>query len=101
MLFFICTLNMCSSCSNSRKMEDVLAGQRRAAIAADSMNAATAKNIDLQMQLMQPQVVNQFLSLFNAEKYKNEIQLNNAKIEALQQQVKNMKNKNDTAKTHR
>ena len=51
--------------------------------------------------MMQPQIVNQILTLFNAEKYSSEIELNNAKINALNQQIQIITSKNDTTKKHR
>jgi len=99
-IFIMTCMNMCHSCSSSRKADEVKAMQAR----IDSMNVIgrieQTKQFELQLQMLQPQVVNQFLSIFNSEKYNNEIDLNNVKIKALQDQLKNINDKNDATKTH-
>ncbi len=100
LLFLMSCMNMCNSCSSSRKADEIKVRLDKSDSTAASENAKQAKMFETQMQLLQPQIVNQFLSIFNSEKYNNEIDLNNVKIKALQDQLKNLKDKNDTAKTH-
>lgn len=97
LLFVMSMFNTCSSCSSSRKADEIIAKQSR----SDSLNFNQTKQFELQIQMMQPQIVNQILTLFNAEKYSNEIELNNAKINALNQQIQIITSKNDTTKKHR
>lgn len=97
-LFLMISMNMCSTCSTTRKVAEVQASQRSADSLSAINDAVMVQRFELQLQMLQPQVVNQFLALFNAEKYKSEIELNNAKINALNMQIKNLNEKNDTTK---
>lgn len=101
LLFLICFMNMCNSCSTSRKVDQVLSKQDQAKVSADSIATKHETTTGIQLQLMQPQIVNQFLDIFNSEKYKNQIDLNQAKIDALNLQLKNEQLKNDTTKKRR
>lgn len=100
LLFIMTMLNMCSSCSTSRKLDALSEMQQKSQTKTDSSFKAQDQLFDIRLQLLTPQVVNQFLNMFNAEKYGNEIQLNQAKIDALNMQIKNEKSKNDTEKKH-
>ena len=99
-LFLMCCMNTCNSCSAVRKADEVKTTQAKSDSMSLANTAVLAKQFELQMQMMQPQVVNQFLQIFNGEKYKNEITLNQTKIELLQQQIKTLNEKNDTSKAH-
>jgi hypothetical protein len=97
LLFMMSMFNTCSSCSSSRKADGIIAAQAK----SDSINMNQTKQFELQIQMMQPQIVNQILMLFNAKKYSSEIELNNAKINALNQQIQIITAKNDTTKKNR
>lgn len=101
LLFVMTMMNMCSSCSTSRKLDAVLDTQRSSQTKIDSSFKVHDQQLDVRLQLLAPQIVNQFLNMFNSEKYGNEIQLNQAKIDALNMQLKNEKLKNDAEKKHR
>ena len=101
LVFLICFMGTCNSCSTSRKMDEQSVAITKLSARVDSSFANQSKSFELQQQLAQPQIVNQFLNLFNAAQYKNEIDLNNEKINGLQQQIKNLKQKNDTARKNR
>ena len=99
-LFLMSMMNTCSSCSTARKLDEVSARQDKAVKLADSTASIQMRTMENRLDMLQPQIVNQFLGLFNAEKYKNEIDLNKAKIEALKQQLKNEQLKNGTPEKH-
>ena len=99
-LFLICFMGTCNSCSTARKVDVMIEKQDALKKQLDAQFAAQDKVFDIRLQLLQPQVVNQFLGLFNSEKYKNEIDLNGSKIETLKLQLKNEQMKNDTTKKH-
>ena len=99
-LFLMVMINTCNSCSASRKADEIIAAQKAMSTHVDDAISTQSKAFDLSIQLVQPQIVSQFLTFLGSEKYKSEIQLNNEKINALNLQLKNIKLKNDTIKKH-
>ena len=100
-LFLMSFMNTCNSCASSRKLDELGVKVDAVGKQNDSLVSGQTKYIELRLELMQPQIVNQFLSMFNSEKYSNEMKMNDAKIISLQQQISILKEKNDTTKAHR
>jgi sensor histidine kinase YesM len=101
LLFLMSFMNTCNSCSSSRKIDDLSVKVDGVASAVDNAARSQSTHLEIRLDMLQAQIVNQFLSMFNSEKYKNEIELNAAKINALRQQIKILEQQNDTAKAHR
>lgn len=101
LLFLMSFMNTCNSCSSSRKIDELSTKVGAIGKQNDSLVSVQTKYIELRLDLLQPQIVNQFLSMFNSEKYSNEMKMNDAKILSLQQQISILKEKNDTTKANR
>ena len=97
-IFMFTLISTCNTCSVIRKNDELAASCDKLKRQADSTSNVQVKSMEVQINMVEPQVVNQFLQIFNSEKYKNEISLNNAKIDALRQQLKNEQNKHDGQK---
>lgn len=97
-LLLVTLANSCGTCNASKKLDAIANELAMLNSRTDSARAAGMRHTELMFELSQPQIVNQLLMLFNSEKYGNEIKLNQAKIDALKQQIKNAELQNDKQK---
>ena len=99
-LLLITLVNTCNSCGTSRKVDELSKRQDTMKAQLISRIDAVSNITDLRMQMLQPQIVSEFLSLFNSAEYRSEIEINNQKIKNLQLQL-DRQHRNDTTKAHR